>query len=63
MTTIIRSARREDRPAVEAIVEAAYGHYIARLGRKPGPMLDDYSALIQQGYVHVLEKKDAIQGF
>jgi ribosomal protein S18 acetylase RimI-like enzyme len=63
MTTIIRPARSGDRPAVEAIVEAAYGSYIARIGRKPGPMLDDYSALIQQGYVHVLEEKGVIQGF
>jgi GNAT superfamily N-acetyltransferase len=48
------------RRAVEAVVEAAYRHSI---GRKPGPMLEDYSALIQQGYVQVLEETGAIQGF
>ena len=44
-----------DRPAVEAIVEAAYSPWIACVGRKPGPMLDDYGALIRQGCVHVLD--------
>jgi GNAT superfamily N-acetyltransferase len=54
MSNDIRLAATSDLPAVEAIVEAAYSHYIARIGRKPGPMLDDYAALIRAGRVHVL---------
>jgi len=58
----IRLAGIEDRPAVEAVVEAAYAHYVPRIGRKPGPMLDDYAGLIRAGRVHVLEDETAIVG-
>lgn len=52
---MIRRAAPADRAAVEAIVQAAYSPYIARIGKPPGPMLDDYAALIVQGAVSVLE--------
>jgi ribosomal protein S18 acetylase RimI-like enzyme len=58
----LRIATKDDRPAVEAIVEAAYTHYIARIGRKPGPMLDDYGALIEAGRVHVMECDGELKG-
>ena len=53
---MLRTARPGDRAAVEAIVEAAYSVYSARIGRPPGPMLDDYSRLIEAGVVSVLEE-------
>ena len=62
MGQVIRLARPEDRPAVEAIVQAAYGLYVPRIGREPGPMLDDYAARIGAGQVHVLESEGVIQG-
>jgi|SRR5579884_1405511 len=40
---------------IEAIVRAAYAMYISRIGKPPGPMLDDYGALIAAGEVSVLE--------
>ena len=46
---MIRRARPEDRAAVEAIVAAAYSKYVTRIGRPPGPMLDNYAALIAAG--------------
>jgi len=49
----IRPAEAADLPAVERIVQAAYSMYIARIGKKPGPMLDDYAALIGDGCVWV----------
>ena len=52
---MIRRARAEDRAAVEAIVHAAYAIYIDRIGKPPGPMLDDYARLIADGLVSVLE--------
>jgi ribosomal protein S18 acetylase RimI-like enzyme len=52
---MIRRAEPADRAVVEAIVEAAYSPYIARMGKPPGPMLDDYVALIAQGAVSVIE--------
>jgi GNAT superfamily N-acetyltransferase len=58
----IRLAVMDDRPAVEAIVQAAYAVYVPRIGREPGPMLDDYAALIRQERVHVLEEDGAIRG-
>lgn len=58
----IRPATQEDRPAIEAIVEAAYRPYVARIGAEPGPMRDDYGALIEAGHVHVLDIAGAVEG-
>ena len=52
---MIRPAEARDRAAVEAIVTEAYAIYIERIGKPPGPMLDDYAALIADGAVSVLE--------
>jgi GNAT superfamily N-acetyltransferase len=52
---MIRLALPEDRSAVEAIVNEAYSVYIDRIGKPPGPMLDDYAALIVDRAVSVLE--------
>ena len=53
---MIRPARPDDRTAVESIVNAAYSTYIARIGKPPGPMLDDYAALIDAGAVSVWQE-------
>ena len=55
---MIRCARPADRAAIERIVRAAYGLYVERIGKPPGPMLDDYTALISDGRVSVLEEAD-----
>ncbi|MBE9637749.1 GNAT family N-acetyltransferase [Salipiger mangrovisoli] len=52
---LIRRAHPADLGQIEAIVEAAYSPYIPRMGQKPGPMLDDYAALIAAERVHVAE--------
>lgn len=49
----IRPADASDLPDVERIVRDAYGIYIARIGKPPGPMLDDYAALIRNHCVWV----------
>ena len=54
---MIRRAQAPDRAAIEAIVAAAYAVYVERIGRKPGPMLDDYRRLIAHGAVSVLLPK------
>jgi GNAT superfamily N-acetyltransferase len=56
---VIRRAKPEDRAAVEAIVRDAYSIYVERIGKPPGPMLDDYGPLITDGAVTVLEDTDA----
>ena len=60
MTDDIRPATAADLGVVEAIVRAAYRPYVPRIGREPGPMGDDYGALIRDGRVHVLERADAV---
>jgi ribosomal protein S18 acetylase RimI-like enzyme len=56
----IRAATAADVPAIADIVEQAYRHYIARIGKPPGPMLDDYAARVSEGAVWVLEKAGVI---
>ena len=48
--------------AVHNVVDAAYRHYIARMGKPPGPMLDDYAARIAGGQTWVVEDAGAIVG-
>ena len=57
---MLRTARPEDCTAVEAIVIAAYSIYVERIGKAPGPMLDDYAGLIAAGAVSVLEDPDGV---
>ena len=54
------SARIDIRPATEAdiapareLVQAAYRLYIPRMGKPPGPMLDDYAQRQRQGELTV----------
>ena len=58
----IRSAAAQDALAVAACVNAAYQHYVARLGKPPGPMLEDYTQVIAQRQVSVAERNGAIVG-
>ena len=55
---LIRRAEPGDRAVVEAIVRDAYSIYIERMGKPPGPMLDDYETLIADGAVNVLAEAD-----
>src|SRR5580658_7800356 len=59
---MIRAALDSDTAAVRDIVEESYRGYIARIGKKPGPMLDDYAARIADGQVWVLDGPDGIVG-
>ncbi|QJI38797.1 GNAT family N-acetyltransferase [Pseudomonas sp. ADAK13] len=63
MPPLIRSATVDDIAAIEAIVHAAYSPYIERIGRKPGPMLDDYRQQVAAARVHVLENAGQVHGF
>jgi ribosomal protein S18 acetylase RimI-like enzyme len=55
---VIRPATQADRTTIEHIVHDAYAIYVNRIGKPPGPMLDDYAALIDAGAVSVLETDD-----
>lgn len=58
----IRSADLAEASAVREIVDAAYRSYIPRIGKPPGPMLDDYAKRISDGQVWVLAGSDGIVG-
>jgi hypothetical protein len=58
----IRAASADDVSAITEIVDQAYRHFIARMGKPPGPMLDDYVARVSEGAVWVLEEGAVIAG-
>ena len=58
----IRPAEAANAPAVAACVAAAYEMYVARIGKPPGPMLDDYAAAIANHRVFVLGEAGAVIG-
>ncbi len=58
----IRPATAADVPAIARIVEAAYAPYVARIGRKPAPMLDDHAARVRDGQAMVFETDGAVAG-
>ena len=58
----LRFAAPEEAAAAAALVDRAYAGYIERMGRKPGPMLDDYAALIADGLVRVMSRDSGICG-
>jgi ribosomal protein S18 acetylase RimI-like enzyme len=58
----IRVASMADVSVVREIVDAAYRSYIPRIGKPPGPMLDDYQKRISDGQTWVLESAGEIVG-
>ncbi|GGT75633.1 GNAT family N-acetyltransferase [Streptomyces lateritius] len=53
MTQDIRLAVRTDVPRVKAVTDAAYHHYIERIGLVPAPMEADHAADVAAGRVFV----------
>jgi GNAT superfamily N-acetyltransferase len=62
MTVTIRPAVIADAGAVAEVVNAAYRSYIPRIGKPPGPMLDDYPRRIADGQVWVLDDAGGVVG-
>lgn len=58
----IRPACVDDAPAIARLVHHAYRKYIARIGKPPGPMLDDYPTLIAAQTVWVCQGGSEIAG-
>ena len=58
----IRGAVAADVPAIERIVHDAYVKYVDRIGKQPGPMLDDYAARVAAGEVSVCVAGEDIAG-
>lgn len=60
---LIRLATLHDTDAVRTVARDAYSPWIARFGREPSPMHDDYAHRIADGHLWVLEKDGALAGF
>lgn len=58
----IRTARPGDRADIERVVAEAFGPYVARMGRRPAPMDDDYGGRIAAGEVDVLVDAGGVAG-
>jgi GNAT superfamily N-acetyltransferase len=58
----LRPARSADANALRQLAVDAYTRYIARMGKPPGPMLDDYDRRIADGQAWVLEVDGVIAG-
>ena len=58
----IRPARPADAAAVAAVVEAAYGHYVERMGRRPAPMDEDYDEVVRTHDARVLVDGERVVG-
>lgn len=61
-TYSLRSATAADAANVTRLVDAAYGHYVERIGTLPGPMTDDYAKVIRNHHVTVAERHGATVG-
>jgi N-acetylglutamate synthase-like GNAT family acetyltransferase len=61
-TYSLRSAEAADASRVAELVDAAYGHYVERIGMLPGPMTNDYADVIRNRQVTVAERQGAIVG-
>jgi ribosomal protein S18 acetylase RimI-like enzyme len=57
-----RPAAAPDASKVAELVDAAYGHYVERIGVLPGPMTDDYAEVIGTRRVTVAEQHGAVVG-
>jgi ribosomal protein S18 acetylase RimI-like enzyme len=57
-----RAADAADASKLAELVDAAYGHYVERIGGPPRPMTDDYAEVIRDRRVTVAEVHGAIVG-
>jgi ribosomal protein S18 acetylase RimI-like enzyme len=62
VTAALRRAGPDDVPAIRALVDAAYGKWIALIGRKPWPMTVDYAVAVTQHDFLLLHIDGALAG-
>lgn len=55
-------ARTGQEDTIRTLVRRAYAMYVPRMGKEPGPMVDDYAARVAEGSAYVLERDGAICG-
>lgn len=60
--TSFRRATPKDVPRLAELVEAAYAHYVEKIGRPPRPMTDDYAEVVRKLEVTVALHEREIVG-
>ena len=63
VTVTVRPAVAADGEQMRRLADAAYGHYVRRIGRPPAPMLADYSRIAGESHVWVAEEQGRLVGF
>jgi GNAT superfamily N-acetyltransferase len=58
----LRRALPGDARVVAECVDAAYSHWVPRIGRKPWPMLQDYRLVIETEHVVLAEAQGEVAG-
>jgi N-acetylglutamate synthase-like GNAT family acetyltransferase len=58
----LRPATDADVARLTELVQAAYGHYVERLGGPPRPLVDDYAEVVRTMEVTVAEREGEIAG-
>ncbi len=58
----LRPATPDDAPWLRELVRLAYGKYVERMAREPGPMTQDYDAVVRDLDVTVAEVGEAMAG-
>jgi ribosomal protein S18 acetylase RimI-like enzyme len=58
----IRLATSHDIAIIQETVRTAYARFVARIGREPGPMHDNYASMVKKGWVYVAEHEGAVRG-
>ena len=58
----LRPATAADVPRLTELVQAAYGHYVERIGGKPRPMTDDYAVVVREKRVTVADLDEEVAG-
>ncbi len=61
--TTLRPAETTDAPRLTEVARGAYGVYVARIGRPPRPMEEDYGETIRRHAVTVAERGGEVAGF
>lgn len=59
----ILKAEARHGPDIQRCAEAAYAPYVARIGRKPAPMVADFAAQIAAGNLYILQDSGNLHGF
>lgn len=62
MTSELRPATEADVPRLAELVDAAYRHYVERIGARPRPMNDDYADVVREFQVTVAERGGEVIG-